>query len=91
MIYLLCAIFLDIDADDEWKEWQKLGDPVLHIDLRGKSLMEDLVVFLYNNGTGTVQIISAEYSSVEVEEEVLFVAISHIYQQFFFFLMFVHF
>lgn len=22
------------DADDEWKEWQKLGDPVLHIDLR---------------------------------------------------------
>lgn len=21
-------------ADDEWKEWQKLGDPVLHIDLR---------------------------------------------------------
>ncbi|MGK3734313.1 MAG: hypothetical protein ACI8RD_005570 [Bacillariaceae sp.] len=26
----------EIDADDEWKEWQKLGDPVLHIDLRGK-------------------------------------------------------
>jgi len=26
--------FLEIDADDEWKEWQKLGDPVLHIDLR---------------------------------------------------------
>lgn len=23
------------DADDEWKGWQKLGDPVLHIDLRG--------------------------------------------------------
>ncbi|VEU37635.1 unnamed protein product [Pseudo-nitzschia multistriata] len=21
-------------ADDEWKEWKKLGDPVLHIDLR---------------------------------------------------------
>ena len=23
-----------VDADDEWKEWQQLGDPVLHIDLR---------------------------------------------------------
>jgi phosphopantothenoylcysteine decarboxylase len=22
------------DSDDEWKEWQMLGDPVLHIDLR---------------------------------------------------------
>ena len=40
-IYLLvqCLLFIylfEIDADDEWKEWQKLGDPVLHIDLRGK-------------------------------------------------------
>jgi len=25
---------LDTGADDEWKEWNKLGDPVLHIDLR---------------------------------------------------------
>jgi phosphopantothenoylcysteine decarboxylase len=23
-----------LDADDEWKGWNKLGDPVLHIDLR---------------------------------------------------------
>ena len=23
-----------IEAEDEWKDWQKLGDPVLHIDLR---------------------------------------------------------
>ena len=22
------------EAEDEWKDWQKLGDPVLHIDLR---------------------------------------------------------
>jgi phosphopantothenoylcysteine synthetase/decarboxylase len=22
------------DADEEWKDWNKLGDPVLHIDLR---------------------------------------------------------
>ena len=22
------------DADEEWNEWQRLGDPVLHIDLR---------------------------------------------------------
>jgi phosphopantothenoylcysteine decarboxylase len=22
------------DAEDEWKDWNKLGDPVLHIDLR---------------------------------------------------------
>ena len=22
------------EADDEWKEWNELGDPVLHIDLR---------------------------------------------------------
>lgn len=27
---------LTIGADDEWKEWNKLGDPVLHIDLRGE-------------------------------------------------------
>ena len=27
---------LNIGADDEWKEWNKLGDPVLHIDLRGE-------------------------------------------------------
>lgn len=32
--------FLEIDADDEWKEWQKLGDPVLHIDLRGKFIID---------------------------------------------------
>lgn len=25
---------LYLDADDEWKGWNKLGDPVLHIDLR---------------------------------------------------------
>eukprot|EP00980_Cylindrotheca_fusiformis_P020710 scaffold7738_cov133-Cylindrotheca_fusiformis.AAC.19 len=24
----------DIESDDEWKGWNKLGDPVLHIDLR---------------------------------------------------------
>lgn len=33
---LLLTIFYlsNADAEDEWKGWQKLGDPVLHIDLR---------------------------------------------------------
>ena len=30
------AFTIGVAADNEWKEWQKLGDPVLHIDLRGK-------------------------------------------------------
>jgi len=27
-------IFHVLDADEEWNEWNRLGDPVLHIDLR---------------------------------------------------------
>jgi phosphopantothenoylcysteine decarboxylase len=23
-----------LDAEDEWRQWQRLGDPVMHIDLR---------------------------------------------------------
>lgn len=31
---ILFLFFLHEDADDEWKGWTQLGDPVLHIELR---------------------------------------------------------
>ena len=34
ILILFWLISPSIDADDEWREWHKLGDPVLHIDLR---------------------------------------------------------
>jgi phosphopantothenoylcysteine decarboxylase len=33
--YFPCLLFIsNIDAAEEWQDWNRLGDPVLHIDLR---------------------------------------------------------
>jgi hypothetical protein len=31
---LTCAVFGDMQDENEWRDWAKVGDPVLHIELR---------------------------------------------------------
>ena len=34
LLKTMCAIFTLIEAEEEWKKWKRLGDPILHIKLR---------------------------------------------------------
>jgi phosphopantothenoylcysteine decarboxylase len=31
---VLCVFNISSEPDEEWREWQRIGDPVLHIELR---------------------------------------------------------